>query len=366
MLKPLTLSLSIAALFAPSVSIARVAAHQPLGQLQFTITEREQDGLAQLSLSAAERGRFQMSGPHAWTDFDGFHAADLRRDQPASISFARSHAAGALNCRGVAGAGAASGTCHFDGDEHFAAELTRRGFERPGEHELFIIALSDFEIATLDALAGLGHSSLDLDNVVAIAIHDLDAAYANDLARAGYRLDDIEELIAFRIHDVTPAYIASLPTLGPSFTNLSAEEVLALRIHDVTPEFVAEMRSVGFTNADANDYVAMRIHDVTPAFVSEMRELGFDAAGEDYVAMRVHEVTPAFVQSMAQAGYRDLELDTLVAFRIHEVTPEFIRRLSLAGYSNLPPDQLVSLRVAGVTPDYARDMEGDGLRRPRR
>jgi hypothetical protein len=296
-----------------------------IGDIRFTVTRRDRDGQAQLSLIYGEGSRRgNSSGPQPWAELVGLTLADLDRTPPSPAVFRIERPAGVIACSGLAGGGEANGDCGFEADAGYSRALVERGLGTPEPRQMFQLALQDFELETLAELERQGYARPELDDLVAAAIHNVDAAYVRGIADAGYRLGGLEDLIAFRIHDVTPEYIAAMAQLGDGFVRLPADQLLAMSIHGVTPEFAREMAALGYVGESPDQLVAMRIH----------------------------RVTPQFVRALAELGYRDLSSQSLIAFSIHGVTPDYIRQMKSAGHADLSANQLVALRIHGRTPGH--------------
>lgn len=305
--------------------------------IAFSVSRRP-DGHAQLSLEyistapSGRQGRSQNSGPQAWSDLEGFDPTVLDAGRAERVTFRIDRPAGDFSCSGDARDGEATGDCRFEPDADFTSQLAARTGETAQSHELYVLATSKFELATLDVLEAEGYPRPDMDQVMAVGVHRVGSDYIQGLAAAGYRLNDIDKLVGFRIHGVTPDGITDLAALGPAFQNIPANDLMSVAIHRATPEFIRELRNAGVAIDDADDAVALRIHGVTPDFIRSMAELGYrDLSRSDLLSMAIHRVTPDFIRGMASAGYRDLSARELVSLRIHGVTPDYAREMAREG-----------------------------------
>jgi hypothetical protein len=304
------------------------SADDDLSNISFQLSANRHDS-AQLALqySSSPGSHSNYSSTYLWPEFTGVDADDLSGGAH-PVSFAVNRSAGTLSCSGQAQNGRATGFCSFEGNAAYVDSLARRGVRAEGVH-LLHLALSDFDVATLDEFDRAGYPRPSLDQLMAIAVHEVDAAYVRGMADAGYRLGDVDELVAMRIHNVTPDYVRVLTGLGPSWRNIAADDLLALRIHDVAPDYARGMIDAGYGDERPSQLIAMRIHDVQPDFVRELARLGYNrVSSEDLIAARIHGVTPEFAREMQEAGYRDLSIQDLINLRIHGIDSRYARGMA--------------------------------------
>ena len=304
------------------------SADENLSDISFQLSVNRPDS-AQLALqySSAPGSQSSYSNTYPWSAISGVDASDLRGGAH-PVSFTVNRDAGLLSCQGQAQNGRATGFCSFAGNQAYVDGLARRGVRAEGAH-LLHLALSNFDIATLDEFERAGYPRPTLDQIMAIAVHDIDAAYVRGMADAGYRLGNVDELVAMRIHDVTPEYVRVLTSLGPQWRNISADDLLALRIHDVAPDYARGMIEAGYRDERPSQLIAMRIHDVQPDFVRELSRLGYDrVSSDDLIAARIQGVTPEFVRELHEAGYRDLSMQDLISLRIQGVDGRYARGMA--------------------------------------
>jgi hypothetical protein len=303
------------------------SADEDLSDISFQLSANRHDS-AQLALqySSAPGSHSNYSSTYPWGAISGVDANDLRGSAH-PVSFTVSRDAGVVSCQGQAQNGRATGFCSFEGNQAYVDGLARRGVRAEGVH-LLHLALSNFDIATLDEFERAGYPRPTLDQIMAIAVHDIDAAYVRGMADAGYRLGSVDELVAMRIHDVTPEYVRVLTSLGPQWRNISADDLLALRIHDVAPDYARGMIEAGYRDERPSQLIAMRIHDVQPAFVRDLARLGYsNVSSDDLIAARIHDVSPEFVRELQEAAYRDLSMQELIGLRIHGVDGRYARAM---------------------------------------
>jgi beta-lactamase regulating signal transducer with metallopeptidase domain len=297
------------------------------------------------------------------------------------VRFTMRHDAGTFTFEGTARDGVAAGTYSFDPNPTFAADLQKRGFERPSADEQYWLARSDIGFAYLDELTTQGYTRPALSQLVRAGQHGVHLEYLREMGSAGYRLGSLDPLITLRDHGVTPEFVRQLAAAG--FKGLTADELRRTRDHGVTPEFVREFRDLGYTSLTLDELVNARDHGVTPQFVRDLgalghrklsldevvhlrdhgvssdyardlRALGQTLTIEQLVTSRDHGVTVEFVSEVASLGYRNQSIDSLIRLRDHGVTASYIRELKELGYDRLDLDELVGLRDHGVTPDKIR------------
>jgi hypothetical protein len=274
-------------------------------QLGFTLSPLGAPGSGRINLSL-RYGEGNRQSNHSRT----MALADLAGLEPGGLASAETpvrfrlvREAGTTDCSGTSrGGGRGAGTCRFAPDAAFAADLERRGIERPEPEQLFHLAMAGAGRPLLDELARQGYPTPDMSELVALAIHGADVEYLRELDAAGYRAGSLDNLVAFRIHGVTPAYISELAALDVPFRNMAPDDLVGMRIHGVRPEQARELAALGYRNLGA----------------------------EALTAFAMHGVTPAYIREMAAAGYPDLSVQQLLSLRINNVRADDARALNEA------------------------------------
>jgi beta-lactamase regulating signal transducer with metallopeptidase domain len=299
---------------------------------------------------------------------------------PATFSIRRD--AGTIAFDGVFRSGVGAGTFTFTPNQSFAAELVRRGVERPNDDELYALAMGNIGSAFLDELDAQHYAKPSLAQLVRAGDHGVDLAYLHGMAQEGYRLGQLEPLITLRDHGVDPPFVKGMAMQG--LDHLTADELRRARDHGVDPQFVAGMKSIGQQPFDLESLVTLRDHGVDPGFargmataglanlsVNELRQArdhGVDPkfAGDmqdlasrpltlnELITLRDHGVDAAFARALADAGLKHLSVDELQRARDHGVDPKFARDIAAMGYAKLSIEDLVQFRDHGVTADYVR------------
>jgi hypothetical protein len=338
-----------------------------------------------VSLQLSER-RNSMSGFEIpLSELQGLPS--LSSSGPVKFSIRRD--AGTLNFEGTVRSGVGAGTFDFTPSPTFAGELAKRGFEKPSNDELYVLARNDIGVAYLDELASQKYARPSLDQLLRAGDHGVDLDYLHQMGRAGYHLGQIESLIRTRDHGVDTDFIDGLKTHGLS--GLSVEELVRARDHGVDPDYIAGMKRAGFDLHGLDNLVRTRDHGVDPDYIAEMKSAGYDlndidglirardhgvdagyikgmsALGfrkltlERLIAARDHGVDTEYIESMRRHGY-DLDLDELIDARNHGVDPDFVSAFIAIGYKSLTIDQLIRLRDHGVSPEWAKRQSDRGSR----
>jgi bla regulator protein blaR1 len=336
------------------------------GALRFTLAPRRGDAgeLLQLTFEETlERGMMTHGSGVARAALQGLVPTAFSASSIQPVAFRLVRDAGTFNCEGAAQHGRASGTCRFDAEPRFAAELARRGVGRITPQEQRLLALQDARLALLDELARQGYETPDAARYVELSIHGADAEWLRGLADAGLNRVGLARLVEFRIHGVTPDFVQELAALGYPLDEPA--RLVEFRIHGVTPRFVRELADAGLRDLPAARLLEFRIHGVTPEFVAELAALGYrDLAPSRLIEFRIHGVSPDFVAELAALGYRDLAPERLIEFRIHGVSPRFVSELQSLGYTTVPAHDLVTMRIHAVTPAWIRGQLADARPRP--
>jgi beta-lactamase regulating signal transducer with metallopeptidase domain len=268
--------------------------------------------------------------------------------------------AGTFNVDGVCRRGVCGGTFAFEPSQAFAAELAKRGFERPSPQQAMDLALANVGLAYLDALAKAGYAKPTLADIVRAAQHGVDAGYLRDMTALGYRVGTLDALTRLRDHGVDPTYIKGIRDLGYPID--SPDELTRLRDHGIDPTYIHGMADSGFAHLTVDELLRARDHGVDPRYMKGMRDLGYGLTGLDaFVKARDHGIDPDYVGGLASLGYGKLTMDQLLRARDHGVDARFIREMSEVGYKGVPLDGLIRMRDHGVDAAFVRRVNQKGL-----
>ncbi|HEY0116663.1 MAG TPA: hypothetical protein VGB54_13185, partial [Allosphingosinicella sp.] len=260
--------------------------------VEWTISPTDRDGIVQLRLAYDRGGRqSNNSRPVPLSELEGLDAARLAGNGPASFRFGGE--AGTLHCSGTMAGGRGIGTCDFQPDQGFAAELERRGMGRASIEDMYQLSVQGVGRDLLSELDRHEYARPSVRDLVAAGIHGVSADYVREMAASGYRVGTVERLVEFRIHGVSPHFIREIAQANPNLVRLHPDRLVEMRIHGVSPELVRSLNQSG-------------MGDLTPSQIVEMQ---------------IHSVSPDFVRGMAEAGYRDLGQRQLIEMKIHGVSP---------------------------------------------
>ena len=160
-----------------------------------------------------------------------------------AVSFALAREAGALACTGrVVEAGRAAGTCRFDPNEGYIAELARRGLVPEDSKEVLVLTLVDGRIALVDGLMHLGYRFEDTGDLIAVAALDVTPAFAGGLRDAGLAIDELDDLIAARALGIDAEWLGAMAHAG--YPDLDVEQAIQMRALGVTPDYAQRMSRV--------------------------------------------------------------------------------------------------------------------------
>jgi beta-lactamase regulating signal transducer with metallopeptidase domain len=302
----------------------------------------------------------------------GNHSRSIRIDQLPGISVEQISAAsttirlpirreaGTFNVDGVCHNGVCGGTFAFEPSQAFAAELAKRGLERPTPRQQMELALADVGVAYLDALEKAGYAKPDLAQVVRAAQHGVDAGYLREMTSLGYRAGTLEALIRLRDHGVDPDYVKGMRESG--YRVDSPEELVRLRDHGIDPEYVRGMATSGFPKLTIDQLLDARNHGIDPEYISGLASLGYkNLSLDDLLQARNHGVDPSYIREMSELGYKNQSVDALIKMRNHGVDPQYVKEMAELGYKSLPADDMIRLRDHGVDATYIRRVQQKGL-----
>lgn len=239
------LALAAAAPSLPQSGEARAGrAFAPIEDIEWSYGEKTRGGFDHGSLRFTRKGG-QMSSygeSEAATILGEGFAASLVSPGEA-VSFSMRREAGVMACGGkVVAVGKAAGSCRFDPDAGFAAALRQRGLAPEDSEKLFVLALVDARLASVDGLLRERFEIDDVDTVVAISALEVTPDFARALRDAGLNIDDIDNLIAAKAVGVDPAWLQGMADAG--YAHLDAERAIEMRALDITPDYARKMSRV--------------------------------------------------------------------------------------------------------------------------
>ncbi|HEX2210351.1 MAG TPA: M56 family metallopeptidase, partial [Longimicrobium sp.] len=158
-----------------------------------------------------------------------------------SARFHLRHDAGTFTFDAEFRRGRGTGRFGFVPDPAFAAELVRRGMDRPTAEQQFSMARHDVDIAFLDELARLGYERPTTEAMLQAGLNGVDAAYVRELASVGYRLGTVNAAKRMRNHDIDAEFIRGLAALG--YRELPADELVRLSNYDIDFALITEMNA---------------------------------------------------------------------------------------------------------------------------
>lgn len=194
---------------------------------------------------------FRLSRNGHISSFDGTEAAAFMGERVIAslaspgeaVSFVVRREAGTIACSGtIVSVGRASGTCGFDPDQDFLAELQARELAPDGSDELLVLALVDARMASVDALSREGFVIDEIDTVVALAALEVTPEFARSLKSGGLAIDDTDNLIAAKAVGVDPAWLRGMAEAG--YADLDADRAIQMRALDITPDYARKMSRV--------------------------------------------------------------------------------------------------------------------------
>lgn len=211
---------------------------------QITIRYRTPDGKRTSTGSARPLGELQ-----------GLDQALLASAEGGPVSFRLASDPGTLECTGVVGQGAGTGTCAYSANAGFAEALAREGVVRATEEEQF-----------------------------QMLVHGADLTLAREFRALGYTGLTPEQLISFRIFYVTPDDVREMQRLG--FTGMTADQLVARRIFSVPMAYARALSGLSYTGVSIRQLVDLRRAGVTPEFIQQANQGGRRLSPEELLHLR--------------------------------------------------------------------------------
>ncbi len=253
----------------------------------WTLEHSSDPGSVQLGLryqktTAGGNQEWDESRSVAWSDLRGVTSADLDSNG-AHKSFSVVRDAGSFQAEGSFSRGHGAGVWRFAPSSSFNDQLRRRGIGAANFEQQFALAMSGFQLGTLDQLLA-----------------------------SGFQRPSVGDLVAMANHGVSDRYIQELRGLGlhPN----SAQALIRLRDHGVGGSFAAAVMKA-FPGTTVDELVKLRDHGVGTAYMQTFANLGYRVTADDLIRLRDHGVSATFIERLRSHGYTKLSIDDLIRLR---------------------------------------------------
>jgi hypothetical protein len=186
--------------------------------------------------------------------FEGLTTGQLASTAPARFRLRQD--AGTFDFEGSFEAGRGRGRFGFTPDPAFAAELVRRGMERPTAAQQFSMARHGVVLAYLDELSAQGYARPTTAALDRAGMSGADLLYLREMGALGYRVGTLEALMRLSNNGVNPGYVRQMRALG--YRDLTAELLTQLRTHGVDAAFARQMNSRAGRRLPVDELVRLR------------------------------------------------------------------------------------------------------------
>jgi hypothetical protein len=222
---------------------APVRSYPAIQRIDWTYGTDTSHGASATQLRFSHKGSMSSFGADEVPEIVGELAAASLASPGEAVSFALAREAGALACTGRATEpGRAAGTCRFDPDERYVAELARRGLVPEDSGEVLVLALVDGRTPLVDDLTRLGYAFEDVGDLIAVGALDVTPAFAEGLREAGLVIDELGDLIAAQALGLDAEWLMAMARAG--YPELEIEQAIQMRALGVTPDYARRMSRV--------------------------------------------------------------------------------------------------------------------------
>ena len=247
----------------------------------WTLAHSSQAGSVQLGLryqhtTAAGNQEWDESRTVAWSDLHGVTGADLD-SSGVQKSFSIGRDAGTFQAQGSLSRGHGAGTWTFTPSAAFSDQLRRRGIGSASAPQQFELAMSGFQLSTLDHMLSAGFGRPSVGDLVAMVEHGVSDGYIAELRGLGLRPNNAQTLIRMRDHGVGSSFAAAVMKALPGTT---VDTLIALRDHGVGTSFIQAFANLGY-HVSADDLIRLRDHGVSSSFIERMRSHGYTRLSVD-------------------------------------------------------------------------------------
>jgi hypothetical protein len=253
----------------------------------WTLEHSTQAGSVQLGVryqktTASGNEEWDDSQTVPWSDLRGLTSSDLDSNG-VQRSFSIARDAGSFQAQGSLSHGHGAGLWTFAPSAVFNDQLRRRGIGAANSQQQFQLAMSGFQLSTLDRLLA-----------------------------SGFQRPSAGDLVSMVEHGVSDRYIQELRGLGlhPN----SAQALIRLRDHGVGGTFAAAVMKA-FPGTTVDELVKLRDHGVGTAYMETFARMGYRVSADDLIRLRDHGVTSSFIERLRSHGYTKLSVDDLIRLR---------------------------------------------------
>ncbi len=252
-MSPKTIAAALLLCAAPAAAQAPFAGDwtmRPATQSEASLAELE--GAPGVHLALRDPGLNTRYVPLA--RFEGLTAAQLASSAPARFRLRQD--AGTFSFEGTFAGGRGKGSFGFTPDPAFAAELERRGMERPTPEQQFSMGRHGIVLAYLDELAAQGYARPTTAALDRAGMSGADLPYLREMGALGYRLGTLEALMRLSNNGVNPAFVRQMRALG--YRDLSTDDLKRLRSHGIDAPFAERMNARAGRRLPVDELVQLR------------------------------------------------------------------------------------------------------------
>jgi hypothetical protein len=212
----------------------------------------------------------------SWSDLHGLTSADLDSNG-VSKSFSIVRDAGSFQAQGSLSRGHGAGVWTFTPSASFNDQLRRRGTGAADAHQQFELAMSGFQLGTLDQLLASGFQRPSVADLVSMVEHGVSDRYIQELRGVGLHPNSAQALIRLRDHGVGGSFASAVMKAFPGTT---VDELVKLRDHGVGTSYMQTFANMGL-RVTADDLIRLRDHGVTSSFIERLRSHGYTKLSVD-------------------------------------------------------------------------------------
>ena len=320
----------------------------------WTVTRSGSPGHVWLRLERARPGSRMVNATDVpLANFQGFTADMLNHSGPAKFEYVQD--AGRLICTGRFGWGRGTGAFTVALNPAFVADLNRLGYPSPQEDQLFVLMMSDVDLAYAREIRQ-AIPSASLQDLVDLKSRGITLAFIHETAEGNAAALRADDYIALHDHGVDTGYIRALKNAG---YELRPADMIELHDHGVNGRFAGELKQAGYT-LPAGDMVRLKDHGVDSGFVRDLHFLGIHPPANDIVQLKEHGVSPEYLRRLREGGLGDARVDDVVELQQNGVDGNLVVTAHDLGYRFTAPE-LVDMQHHGVDAAYLRRLHDAGM-----
>ncbi|MFD0748505.1 M56 family metallopeptidase [Mucilaginibacter calamicampi] len=186
-----------------------------------------------------------------------------------------------------------------------------------------------------------------------------DAAFVNAISGLGYSSLSPSQMDSLKTAGVTPQFAKDIAALG--YTDLPYKILCMLKLAGVTPEYIKSFSDLGYGHLMISKLISFKFSNIEAAYIKSMQRVGLTIPLELVTMAKLRNLTPEYVQGFKDLGYTNITYDRISMWKLQGIHADYIRGFNKIGYNNIPESEVSFLKISKLTPEYITAMKDKGV-----